>query len=92
MKKIILLIIILLLISYIASAHVNKSNVDEHRNDILNNPFNMCLCMKEGYKLYPNKREDQVKEICLKSYEDFLMEQSRKTNKIIVGVIIECEE
>ena len=91
MKKITIIFILFLVLIQTNAISIEIKGVlyKKITNNIFENTFNMCNCMRQVKKIYSQKRYIERKEICLETYTQLLMEKSKKCNCIITGVYVD---
>ena len=82
---------ILLMATLVHAEILYKDETGWYRKEyLINKRFDMCDCMNEGYKFFPNKREDQIEQLCKEAFIDYLMEKSKAINNIVTGYYYTC--
>jgi len=94
MKKTILITVICLIFvpnfSHAEKIYFDKNG--QYTKKYQDKKFDMCGCIKEGYKFYPNKRSDMIQKMCKDSFIEYLMKKSEALNEIVTGNYYSCTE
>lgn len=89
------IIILVLFLGICSSVFANQYYEDEHGKYIkkyYEKQFDLCECKREGYKLYPNKREDVILKMCEEAFIDYLFKVSEETGEIATGHFYSCKK
>ena len=90
MKKIIIIFLIIscFTIGYCQAEKfysINGKLYIENSGNIVQDSFDVCQCIKATQKIYVQKDINELNKMCVEAYLNYLMEESERLDKIIVG-------